>query len=110
MSAVPSDAEHCGVRLEYRVRWRREGLQRATAIYQTEQAARAKADRLLAMDALGTDGSWCNVPPLAEKPTIEARPVGEWAAAAEQVTEPSDKALVQMEEWLMPGSQSGVAF
>ena len=97
-------------RLEYRVRWRREGRQGTSVIYQSEEGARAKADRLLALDAVkGETQRFADMPDLTGPPTIEVRTVGEWAASIVQPTEPSDEAVASMEEWIEPGSQSGVA-
>ena len=94
---------------EFRVRWRREGRQRASAIYQTEAAARRKADGILALDAVKADTRFDDMPDLAEPPVVEAREVGPWLAMADQQTEPSDEAVARMDEWATPGSQSGVA-
>ena len=98
-----------GERLEYRVRWRRDGRQGASSIYQTEQPARQKADRLMALDAVKQGTKFEDMPDLVAPPTIEVRTVGEWAASIVQPSEPSDEACASMEEWVEPGSQSGVA-
>lgn len=95
---------------EYRVRWRREGRQGTSVIYQTEEGARAKADRILALDAVKEGTRFDDMPDLIAPPTIEVREVGAWSAADIQPSEPSDEACAAMEEFAVPGSQSGVAW
>ena len=66
-------------RYEYRVRWRREGRQRTSHIYQTRRAAERKARGILALEEVKADTSMADMPDLAEKPSIEAREVCAWA-------------------------------
>lgn len=96
-------------RLEFRVKWKREGRKSTTAIYQTAPPALQKADRLMALDAVKADTKFADMPDLVAPPTIEQREVGEWEQAGFQLAEPTDEACASMEEWLVPGSQSGVA-
>lgn len=80
-------------RREYRVRWRRENMNGATQIYQTEKGAVAKADRLRKLDAEiaagehqgrdDWDSPFKEIPPIAEGPSIEVRDVGEWKLVEE---------------------------
>lgn len=77
---------------EYRVVWKREGLRRAAAIYQTREGALAKAARLHGEFTVLRDGAhgtvwemegteWLDdqgVPDL-EYLHVEMRTVGEWA-------------------------------
>jgi hypothetical protein len=77
---------------EFRVAWKREGLRRATAIFQTLAGANAKAARLRGEFTVECDGGygtvytmegteWLDdrgVPPL-EFLRVESRPVGKWA-------------------------------
>jgi hypothetical protein len=96
--------------VEYRVRWRRHDRQGTSQIYQSEERARAKADRLMALEEVkGLTKRFADMPDLIGPPTIEVRPVGAWSAAADQPSEASDEAIASMEEWVCPGSQSGVA-
>ena len=77
---------------EYRVVWKREGLRRVTAIYQTLDGAQAKAARLRGEFTIEMDGGYGGVyqmegvdwfddmgVPDLEYLHIESRPVGEWA-------------------------------
>jgi hypothetical protein len=83
---------------EYRVRWHREGREHRRQIFQTEKAARAKAQRLIDIDEMIRDEElphelehlygrvWGEedtdaLPPLKEPPVIERREVGDWVAA-----------------------------
>jgi hypothetical protein len=91
---------------EFRVYWRREGLHRATAIYQTEAAARRKADGILALDALKEGSRLAVVPDVVDGPVIEVRDVSNWREH-ERVTELDDEACAGMQEWLFPGGLSG---
>jgi hypothetical protein len=72
---------------EYRVRWRREGLRAASQIYQTEDGAREKVERLERLDEVkhtyADDDSYsstnfANMPDLLTTPTIERRRVDVW--------------------------------
>lgn len=95
-------------RCEYRVVWQREGLRRATKLYQTRKAAERWAFLVQGRMAEVTgddpedygccDGYMCGcsgktnrelwaeraagIPPLIAGPEIESREVGEWAPAA----------------------------
>lgn len=95
-------------RYEFRVHWRRDGRQRATAIFQTEAAARRKADGILGLDAIKEGTRFDDLPDLISPPIVEAREVGPWEPLPDQQIEPSDGAVARMEEWAVPGSQSGV--
>lgn len=95
--------------LEYRVRWRREGRQGTSQIYQSEDGCRAKADRLMALEAVKEGSRFDDMPDLVGPPVIEVREVGAWQPAEEQPTEASEEAIMHMDEWATPGSQSGVA-
>jgi len=90
---------------EYRVSWTRLGRRRRSVILQTEQAARAKAERLVAIDEAIRDDdvelldSWGlghllprysadpnvpesnGLPTLMAPPLIERRNVGDWTRA-----------------------------
>lgn len=83
---------------EYRVLWTREGRPRRTAILQTEQGAKIKAQRVRALDdALYHDGDGDGLlsdeliesfasadvplPPLTDGPHVERREVGAWTRA-----------------------------
>lgn len=86
---------------EYRLRWRREGRQASTRIYQTERAALRKADGILALETLREGSRWLeDMPLLTEKPIVEAREVAPWHALPEQLTEPTGTARDGMAEWL----------
>lgn len=100
-----SDSGH-----EYRVRWRREGRQGTSQIYQSEDGARGKADRLMALDAVKEGSRFDDMPDLTGPPVIEVREVGPWAPAAEQPSEAPDDVVAQMDEWATPGSQGGAFF
>lgn len=82
-------------RHEYRVVWKREGLRRVTAIFQTRKGAEDKADRLRGEFVVLADGGYGGVVevegvdwladlgvPDLEYLHIESRPVGEWAEVA----------------------------
>lgn len=82
-------------RHEYRVVWKREGLRRTTAIYQTREGAEAKAGRLRGEFVVLADGGYGGVVevegvdwlddrgvPNLEYLHIETRPVGEWTEVA----------------------------
>lgn len=112
---MTSQPRHRATHFEYRVRWRREGSQATYKIFQTKEAAERKADGILALDTMipHCPGNWVErdtrpMPPLTEKPVIQRRAVSEWEEAPSQITEPSDEACAGMEEWLCPGSQTGV--
>lgn len=88
-------------RVEFRVRWRREGRAGSRMIFQTEKAARAKIDRLLALEEVKGDvPRFEDMPDLVGAPTLEARLVGEWAAAPDPpAAEASGDARASMAVW-----------
>jgi hypothetical protein len=65
-------------KLEYRVKWRREGRQHTYRIYQTWNAAYRKAQGILALEDVKDGTSLASLPALAEPPSIEERPCGGW--------------------------------
>lgn len=74
-------------RYEYRVRWQREGLKATSGIYQTEDGARAKVERMIDLDQRKHDEDddegqthavFGDMPDLTGEPVIERRMVGEW--------------------------------
>jgi hypothetical protein len=71
-------------------------------IYQTEAAARAKVDRLLALDVVKGGTTFDEIPPLVRPPVVESRPVGEWERLAVQQEEPTDEAVERISEWVTP--------
>ena len=91
---------------EFRVWWRREGAHRATAIFQTEAAARRKADGIVALEAVKRGSRFDEMPDLVEVPVIEVRDVSEWREH-DRVTEPSVRALERMEAWAVPDDDAG---
>jgi hypothetical protein len=100
--AEPLRAE--SVSFEYRVVWQREGRQRTTRIYQTEQAARRKIDGILALEEIKSDNSqWEDMPDLVAVPVLEVREVGEWTDHAEQPADaPTDDAREGVRLWAGP--------
>lgn len=69
---------------EFRVRWRREGMPRRSAIRQTRAGADAKV-AALRWSAGGSnpppDGGYdpfADLPAIVEGPTLQSREVGEW--------------------------------
>lgn len=79
---------------EYRISWKREGMQRVRAIRQTEAGARAKVASLLWSETekrkhghydseggYNPEGDYLrDMPDLIGPPMIERREVGEWEA------------------------------
>lgn len=63
---------------EYRVRWRRDGSSRASAIFQTRAAAEQKARGILALEDVKAETTLAEMADLVEQPYIEAREVGDW--------------------------------
>jgi hypothetical protein len=86
-------------RVEFRVRWRREGqAQISTRIYQTWSSAYRKAQAIAAIEAVKDDTTFESMPSLAEGPVIEVREVGEWRANEFQPHPPDDRLLDRMRE------------
>jgi hypothetical protein len=88
--------------IEFRVSWRRQEHGRVTRIYQTEQAARRKAEGILALERVKAKTTFSGMADLAEVPLIESRPVGVWSPVAEQPGEPSEGACARMKSWAGP--------
>jgi hypothetical protein len=76
--------------VEYRVRWRREGRQRTSQIYQTKEAAERKGRGIRALEQVKHETSMDEMPSLVESPYLEAREVGPWAYVG-SAPEPTDK-------------------
>lgn len=76
-------------RVEFRVRWKREGRQRSYRIYQSWDSAYRKAQGVLALEAVKEHTTFDGMPDLEERPVIEQRPVGNWDDGSE-VQDPSD--------------------
>lgn len=85
----PSSAKSSTV--EYRLRWRREGRERTTRIYQTRKAAERKARGILALEEIKDDTSMAEMPDLVELPTLEERVVGAWGTSGTQLPPPTDE-------------------
>lgn len=86
-------------RMEYRVRWKREGRQQSTRIYQKHGSAWHKARGILALEAVKGDTSFHAMPDLEERPVIEGRPVGDWEPDEYQPGEPGALEKQAMLEW-----------
>ena len=84
---------------EYRVRWRREGHERASRIYQTAQAAHRKARGIVALEQVKAETTMADMADLAEQPVIESREVGEWAVAELQPEAPTRSDLEGMRDY-----------
>jgi hypothetical protein len=94
-------------RVEFRVRWRREGQpQISTRIYQTWSAAYRKAQAIAAIEAVKDDTTFENMPDLAEGPIIEVREVGPWKANEFQARPPHDALLQRMRHRYAPTPQT----
>lgn len=76
--------------LEYRVRWRREGRQRASKIFQTGEAAHRKARGINALEEVKARTDRADMPDLVEPPVIEVRECSPWAEAPVQPGPPTD--------------------
>lgn len=95
--------------MEFRVRYRREGrASGASLIYQTEKAARAKIDRLLALEEVKGDSRFSDMPDLAGTPTLEVREVGVWLSHPDPPPPvPSSGAVEAMRGWVAPDDPGG---
>ena len=95
---------------EYRVKWQREGRSPTSKIIQTEAGARAKIDRLLALDEVkGDSRTFEDMPDLVGVPTLEVREVGSWQEHPEPpAVEPSDAARKGMSVWANPHDENWV--
>ena len=76
-------------RTEFRVVWQRVDRQRSTRIFQSWNAAYHKAQGILALEAVKKDTTYSEMPPLAHRPVIEQRTVGDWEPVGIEVNEPS---------------------
>lgn len=83
-------------RKEYRVRWRRMERRETVRIFQSHSSAFRKARAILALEAIKDLTSFTTMPPLAEGPVIEARPVGGWEPVEYQITDVEDYAKESM--------------
>lgn len=101
-------------RVEFRVRWRREGQHQSnTRIYQSWSSAYRKAQGIAAIELVKDDTTFENMASLAEGPVIEVREVGPWQANEFQPRPPSDGLVERMRERYAPsqdGAWDGVAF
>jgi hypothetical protein len=88
--------------LEYRVRWRREGRQRTTKIFQTWDAACRKVRGILALEDVKAETNMATMPDLAEKPVVEAREVGVWVEHPVQPGDPTERDREGMREYFPP--------
>lgn len=86
-------------RNEFRVRWKREGRQQTTRIYQSGKAAHRKAQGILGLEAVKADTSFHAMPDLEIAPVIEMRPVGDWEPTEYQVAEVSEGTKMSMADW-----------
>jgi hypothetical protein len=89
---------------EYLVVIRREGRAAKTVLYQTEKAARAKIDRVLAFETVKSQcPQFEDMPDLVETPTLRTRAVGEWIEHVNRPpAEPSDEAVAAAQSWIEP--------
>ena len=84
-------------RVEFRVRWRREGQsQISTRIYQGWSAAYRKAQAIAAIELIKDETTFAGMADLAEGPTIEVREVGAWRENEVQPRPPHDALLERM--------------
>jgi hypothetical protein len=93
-------------RVEFRVRWRREGQARiSTRIYQTWSAAYRKAQAIAAIEETKEHTSFVGMKDLVEGPVIEVREVGEWRENEVQPNPPSAYLLERIRDRYAPLSQ-----
>jgi hypothetical protein len=93
-------------RVEFRVRWRREGQpQISTRIYQTWSAAYRKAQAIAAIEAVKDDTTFAHMADLAEGPVVEVREVGPWKANEFQPHPPHDALLERMRHRYAPAPE-----
>jgi len=89
-------------RKEYRVVWQRQERRQSTRIYQSHSSAWRKARAVLAMEAVKDLTHYTTMPPLAERPVIQVRTVGEWEPVEWQVGEVEEhekKSMLQHMRW-----------
>src|SRR3954447_26383043 len=65
-------------RLEFRVRWQREGRPPSYRVYQTWDAACRKVRGIKALEVIKDATRFENMPPLAGPPELQVREVGAW--------------------------------
>ena len=97
-------------RHEFRVSWRREGRTRTTRIYQREDSARRKAQRIRALEMARHDDRFetrfDDMPDLIEGPTLQWREVTDWDEHPNPLVEPTDVFVQEMAEWAEPDRDS----
>lgn len=85
--------------LEYRVRWRRDGRQVTTRIYQRSEAAWRKCKWIAALEAVRERTHLADMPAIVEGPTVQVREVGQWTDNEVQPAEPTEAECADAVEW-----------
>lgn len=88
---------------EYRLTWEREGRRPTRKIYQHEGRARAKAERILALELVKDGTRFADMPDLVAPPVLESREVSEWTPDEQPLDDqPGPRIVHEMRFWARP--------